>query len=203
MGVTIVLRLRAQDGHHQEIVATTVRDFEAACAGSPGCRHARFFQALGTPEEFFYVAEWDNRELFEHGGGPLRAPALDSAMVGLDGPFVCRELYSCENMARRAEVVAVAVSEAPPASAVAVRDLATELGRAAGQTSGLVLYRLAEDVDHPGRLVLLYGWESMAALELARGSASLALHGRLRELGARITVSVGRPRAAFDRPVIP
>lgn len=203
MGVTIVLRLWAQDGQRDEILAMATREFEAPTSGSEGCRYARLFQTLGDPDQFLYVAEWDSREAFERGGRQLRTPALDALMLRFEGPHYCRELYSYENMARRPEIVACAIGEAPAAAADATRELAIQLGREASQAPGLVLYRVAEDVARAGRIVVLHGWDSLAALELARGDAGAPVQERLRALGVAVTVSVGRTRATFDRLALP
>ena len=200
MSVTIVVRLWARDGRRDESVATATRELEAPTAGSEGCRYARLFQALGEPDQFLYFSEWDSREAFERGGRLLRTPALDALMLRFEGPYCCCEPFSYENMARRPEVVACAIGEAPSAAVVATRELAIRLGRGASRTPGLVLYRVAEDIERPGRIVLLHGWDSPAALERVRGQAGAAVQERVRELGVEVTVSVGRTRAAFDRP---
>jgi quinol monooxygenase YgiN len=198
MGVVIVVRLVARAGQGETIVTAATREFEAAAA-RVDCRSARLFQALGDPSHLLYVAEWDSREAFEAHARHVRTAALDALAVESEGPYYCRELYSYEDMARRAEVVACAIGEAPPESAAAMRALASDLGRTASQVPGLIFYRLAEDVERPGRLVILHGWDSEASLARARGPAGRSVQQQLRALGARVTVSLSRARAAYDR----
>ena len=203
MSVTIVLRLWVGDGRRDEIVAAATREFEAPTASTEGCRYARLFQTLDDPDQFLYVAEWDSREVFERVGRQLRTSTLDALLLRIEGPHYCRELYSYENMARRPEIVACAIGEAPAATADATRDFAIELGRTSGGSAGLVLYRVAENIAQPGHLVVLHGWDSLAALERARGDGGADVQARVRELGVKVTVSVGRTRATFDRPPLP
>jgi quinol monooxygenase YgiN len=81
MAVIAVADMFGIGGRRSELVALLERS-ERQAVGDPGCRRYTFAAALGDPDRFVLVSEWDSQEALD---AHHRSEAFDRFQFGLEG----------------------------------------------------------------------------------------------------------------------
>jgi quinol monooxygenase YgiN len=180
VSVTVVSELRVQPGQEEAAVDVVLSRLALPSSTIVGRRFARLFQHLDDPTRLLYVAEWESREAHE---------ALTRAMPlpGIPDQFVCpptfryfRPLTSFERMLVPIGIASAVIVDGPADTHLARRAAGLAYHQlVAHQRRGLVLLALYETTDPPPGLLMLVGWESLAAFRQAYEAAGPKLVDQL------------------------
>jgi quinol monooxygenase YgiN len=162
-----------------------------------GARQNRFFQGRDDPSHFVYLGTWESREAYEAAFDKRRRTDIE---VSLPAPIVPRyfhPLAAYERVLLPMEMVALQIIEGPPSGAALTRAYLLELYEQR-QSLGpeLVLTMYCEEVDAPGRFLIVSGWQSAGALTAVSAVRGTEFFARMDAAGATVRRFYGVTR--FD-----
>jgi quinol monooxygenase YgiN len=200
MSITAVVRRRARPGEGTHLIVTGVHLLEERATRGEPLGIARVFQSLSTPDDVLFVSGWDHRAAYWASLQAERAEEQLAALsVGAPKRYFFRQLALDENPDRSVAVVDCAILQSAPAQAEALLTDMRRMVRPMMQVApGFVLRYLGQDEDHPTRVIILRGWESLEVLENFRRDVAPRFEGEWYKHGARVERFMGYSRAMVE-----
>ncbi len=200
MSVTAVVRRQARPGEGTRLIATGAHLLEERVTRAEPLSVARVFQSLSAPDDVLFVSVWDDRVAY---WASLREDSaqqqLDALCVDAPERYFVRRLALDEHTDRPVVVVDCVILQSLPANAAALRTDIGHMLRPMQQVApGFVLRYFGQDEDEPTRLILLRGWESLAALEDFRRDVAPHLEAEWFKHGTTVERFMGRSRATVE-----
>lgn len=194
-----MVRRQARAGQGEALVQLAVETL-----GNPATWHRamgaiRIFQGIATPDVVLLISEWDSRPAFDD-----RVVARSDQFDALcERPFEARffeRLVLFEDMGRRPAYADCSLVDAPPDGTAAVlHQLQYVSGPAVRALPELTMRCIYQDLDAPGRLLVLRGWSTNISLEGAYRHLAPRLDQQLVALGAHTEHFYARARGDLDR----
>jgi Antibiotic biosynthesis monooxygenase len=182
MSVVVVARWRARPGQETALLAgalTLWRDFYDSPEPS-------VFQSVQDPTVVLYIDEWNRR-----GEYLLRQSALPARLDALCHAPVERTYYRSRTFFERikgaAPTVGASLFSAPPSAVSTMhRYLSERLTPLMESVDGCLRRATYENLDDPGRVLVITGWRSDADRRQALGGVLARVDTVLSPLGTRI-----------------
>ena len=150
----------------------TARDgLRRAVQHRSGRRQSRFFQGREDPASFLYLGTWESRDEYDAIFGARQTTDVEQSLSAPAVPRYFRILLTYERVLAPTEIVVCQIITGPASGAPPLREyIRTLFDRRDEAGPGLVVTTVCEEIDAPGNMLLMSGWQSPDAL--ARGTAA-------------------------------
>ncbi|MCC7371574.1 MAG: antibiotic biosynthesis monooxygenase [Chloroflexi bacterium] len=187
-----------------EMLAGVRDDLAHSYRRNPGRRQSRVFQQIDLPTSFIAISEWDAEEDFQRFQASQRFQRMT---VQADPPARIERLHRLRSFARMAFqahcVACIRLIALPEHGDELEAAILGSIRVDVESSPGLISHDVFRAGAQAGQLVIVHGWESLAALEAFR-TDTRERHGEiLNPLLTSVERFVGSVTAVFSREIRP